>query len=134
MVFEDAIEDPGTSAWYRVVLLLHGDAVRSSAAIAVETPALAARPAHLEIRATRAGGEGVEIRYAIPRGSMDLAVYSVNGRRVRRLESGARPAGEYTSIWNHTDDRGDRVARGVYMVRLITNGQELSKKVVVARD
>src|SRR5438045_3822302 len=40
------------------------------------------------------------------RGTVDLSVYSVDGRRVRTLAHGAREAGRYQVQWNGSDNQG----------------------------
>lgn len=46
-----------------------------------------------------------------------LAVYSVDGRRVRLLDKAEYPVGPSNVAWDGTDDAGNRVASGVYVVR-----------------
>jgi hypothetical protein len=53
-------------------------------------------------------------------GRADLELYTVAGRRVRTLASGARDAGEYHLEWDGTDDSGRPLAAGVYYARLLT--------------
>jgi flagellar hook assembly protein FlgD len=53
-------------------------------------------------------------------GRADLELFSVGGRRVRTLSSGAREAGEYRLEWNGSDDSGRPLAAGVYYARLLT--------------
>jgi hypothetical protein len=63
-----------------------------------------------------------------------LAVFDVQGRMVRVLAKGRRPVGYHTSTWDVLDERGRKVAAGVYFLRLEVNGQEVtSKKVTVLR-
>ncbi len=49
---------------------------------------------------------------------VDLSVFDVLGRRVRRLAEGNQGAGQKIAVWNGRDDRGQRVASGLYLVRL----------------
>src|SRR5262249_36730778 len=51
-------------------------------------------------------------------GNAELAIYSVDGRRVRTLAHGARDAGDYRLTWRGEDDGGDAQAPGVYWARL----------------
>ncbi len=53
-------------------------------------------------------------------GSVDLAVYGVDGKLLRTLVHEAREAGEYSVAWDGREDSGTRVAPGVYYVRLVT--------------
>ena len=55
-------------------------------------------------------------------GAARLAVYDTNGRWVRGLVDGYRPAGQHAVVWNGTDDSGRPVASGVYLVRLTWMG------------
>jgi hypothetical protein len=58
---------------------------------------------------------------ALPReGDVDVAVHDVSGRRVRVLHHGPAPAGTLTLSWNGNDDRGNRAAAGIYLVRART--------------
>lgn len=63
---------------------------------------------------------GTEIRYDIPPGAgvVTLRVYNVRGRLVRTLVNEPVTAGVKTTPWNGLDDRGQRVASGVYFYRL----------------
>jgi hypothetical protein len=53
-------------------------------------------------------------------GPVELAVYSVDGRRVRTLVKETREAGVYRMSWDGTDDRGATQPAGLYFVRLVT--------------
>jgi hypothetical protein len=76
---------------------------------------------------------GAEIRFSLAApGSASLAVYDVSGRRVRTLVTGEAPAGPQRVRWDATDERGDRVAAGVYYLRLAAAGKALVRSVVIA--
>lgn len=47
-----------------------------------------------------------------------LVVYDRSGRKVRTLVNGRMMPDNYQLVWNGTDDDGNRVAQGVYLVRL----------------
>jgi hypothetical protein len=53
-------------------------------------------------------------------GPVQLAIYSVDGRRVRQLVAGAREAGVYQVAWDGRDEGGSAVPAGVYYARLMT--------------
>jgi hypothetical protein len=53
-------------------------------------------------------------------GRVDLAIYSVDGRKVRTLVAESREAGFHSVAWNGTGDDGQRVAAGVYFARMVT--------------
>jgi hypothetical protein len=48
-----------------------------------------------------------------------VAVYDASGRLVRTLHDGPAAAGPHELVWNGEDDRGNRVASGVYFARMI---------------
>jgi flagellar hook assembly protein FlgD len=51
-------------------------------------------------------------------GPVDLAIYDVAGRRVRKiLSSAVIPAGQYHDVWDGRDNDGHPVASGVYFVQ-----------------
>jgi len=66
-------------------------------------------------------------------GPAEVAVYSVNGRRVRTLLSGPQEPGEYRLSWDGRDDDGRDVAAGVYYVHLIAAAKRDTRPVVLVR-
>ena len=76
----------------------------------------------------------VALRFAMPEpGEVDVDVYDVMGRRVRRLHEGARAAGERQVTWDGRNEAGVPVASGVYLVRVRANDQELRTRVLRVR-
>lgn len=58
-----------------------------------------------------------EITYTLPKDSdVGLMIFNLSGQLVRILDAGQRSAGVHTVQWNATDDDGNRVASGVYLV------------------
>jgi hypothetical protein len=66
-------------------------------------------------------------------GSAELSVYSVDGRLVRSLASGACAAGSHRLTWNGRDDHGAEVAPGIYFARLRTAAGTFSRSVVLLK-
>jgi C1A family cysteine protease len=63
---------------------------------------------------------------------VDLAVYDVRGRLLRRLTgSGPRRAGRHRVYWNGKDASGRRVASGVYFLRLSAGHHTQARRVVL---
>jgi len=60
----------------------------------------------------------------------EIAIYSVNGRLVRRLTE-ALPDGESSITWDGRDDRGSRAASGVYFARVQANTDTGKAKLVL---
>ena len=79
-------------------------------------------------------GHGMELRYALPeRAQVRLNVYSVSGGLVRTLVRGVRRPGEHVTTWDGRNDRGRRVASGVYFVELLTAGERRTRRAVLLR-
>jgi len=57
----------------------------------------------------------------------------VEGRLVRTLVGGRQNAGTHTVIWAGDDDRGGRVASGLYFYRLSTDHGTLTKKMTLLK-
>lgn len=64
---------------------------------------------------------------------VSLRVFDAAGRVIRDLHHGALGAGEYSSVWDLSDNDGAPVARGVYFVRLAVGPQVMSRSVIVGR-
>lgn len=67
-------------------------------------------------------------------GRAHLRVYDVTGRLVRTLVDEERAVGEYRVQWDGRDNRGLRVARGVYFVRLHAGDRTATRRVVYLDD
>jgi len=72
------------------------------------------------------------IAYIVPAGGglVDITIYDVNGREVRRLVDARMPAGDGVAVWDGLDSRGERVASGVYFARLDVDGLTASGKLM----
>jgi hypothetical protein len=73
------------------------------------------------------------IELALPiAGRAQVDIFDVRGRLVRKLVDEDLPAGSYSRTWSGLDDRGQRVASGVYLVRLRhPGGQRMTKAALV---
>lgn len=78
---------------------------------------------------------GTWIRYDVPAGggAMSIKVYNVAGRLVRTLVDGTETAARHRVEWDGRDDRGSRVASGVYLCRMKGPGFEKTYKLVLAK-
>jgi hypothetical protein len=75
--------------------------------------------------------QGTQFEYALVRsGRATLAIYSVDGRRIRTLQSGAREAGVYRVAWDGQDDDGRAVVAGLYFARLTTADASITRTVM----
>ncbi len=66
-------------------------------------------------------------------GSSELAIFSVDGRRVRTLFAGTFEAGSHRVAWDGTDDARRSVKPGLYFARLVTPEGRFSRSVVVMK-
>jgi hypothetical protein len=64
---------------------------------------------------------------------VELGVYDATGSLVKSLASGVVTPGERSATWNRTDDRGRRVANGIYFYRLVVDGEAVSGKAIVLK-
>jgi YVTN family beta-propeller protein len=71
------------------------------------------------------------IRYALPKKSrINLCIYNSSGILVQTLKTGDEDIGYYRIIWKGEDNKGNKVAKGVYFYRLETDGFTSTKKMV----
>ena len=76
--------------------------------------------------------DGGTLRFRIPQSQrVELSLFDLAGRRVARIADGVMDAGDHAVRWSRTDDRGNRVAAGIYRARLKTGGQEQTLSVVL---
>jgi len=66
-------------------------------------------------------------------GRVELAMFSVDGRRVKTLLAGTHPAGVYHVAWSGTDDQGRDVPPGLYFARLVTVDGRYTRTVVLRK-
>jgi hypothetical protein len=93
---------------------------------------VASRVAWLGVPYPNPGRSLATMRFGLPQSAaVSLRVFDAAGRLVRELESGVLPAGEYASTWDLRSTRGDRVAAGVYFVRMTLGAQVIMRTVTV---
>ena len=74
------------------------------------------------------------IKFALKEaGKVSLKIYDLQGRLVRILVDEHKPAGSYVAMWNGNDERGVRIASGIYLFTLKVNGLEQTKKLMFMR-
>jgi len=62
-----------------------------------------------------------------------LAVYSVDGQKVRELVSGQMSAGRHSVSWDGLDDARTPVSSGVYLYRLEAGGRSEARRMLLLR-
>jgi len=66
-------------------------------------------------------------------GTVRLHIYAITGQRIRTLVDGERSAGSYSVAWDSTDDVGQAVASGVYLVRMIAGDYRAVRKMLLMK-
>ncbi|HYW68408.1 MAG TPA: C1 family peptidase, partial [bacterium] len=74
------------------------------------------------------------IAYTVPRvAHVELRVYDVTGRVVRTLVDDRQEPNDYTVRWNGRMADGEAAAAGIYLYRLMADGRELTRKMILVR-
>jgi flagellar hook assembly protein FlgD len=72
--------------------------------------------------------------YVLPADSnVQLTIYDVRGRQVRKLAGERQSRGEHRIRWTETGEKGRRVASGIYFARLRSGSSVESLKFVLLR-
>jgi len=104
------------------------DATRCNAAKA----SLQEAPTPLVI--SRVAGDQITIRFTnATAGPVDLRIFDLRGRLVRRLAAQDFPAGQHALRWDGRDVNGRQIANGIYLVRVVMSGEPYTSKVVWTR-
>jgi len=73
--------------------------------------------------------EALTIHYELTHnGSVELNIYDLSGRLVETLVSGEQTAGRHSVSWDSST-----AATGVYLLRLETNGEAITRRAVISR-
>lgn len=88
----------------------------------------------LTVEGLRLRVAGNAIKYQVPQsGMVSLKVYNLLGQEVRSLVNEYKSSGVYSLQWNGCDASNRRVSSGVYIIRLESEGQSATAKMVVVR-
>lgn len=89
-------------------------------------------PAVLSLAATPNPSRGdATLRYALPAdGEVAVEVFDLQGRLLRTLVSGVRPAGTHEVRWDGRGASGSAPGAGIYLARIRANGEERHIKLV----
>jgi photosystem II stability/assembly factor-like uncharacterized protein len=64
---------------------------------------------------------------------VEVAIHDVLGHKIKTLVQHTQPRGEYTVTWDGTATNGDKVANGVYLIRLRASLFERTRKILVLK-
>ena len=74
------------------------------------------------------------LRFTLSRSAnVSVAIYDLAGRKVRTLLEGPVDAGRHEIVWNGDNDRGYRVASGIYYARISTGSDYATRAVSLIR-
>jgi len=65
--------------------------------------------------------------------SIELVVYNILGQKVKTLASGSYLPGQYSVIWDGTDNDGNPQASGIYFYSLLSGDSRVTKKMVLTK-
>jgi hypothetical protein len=65
--------------------------------------------------------------------TVELNVYNLNGKLIRRLVNKQQNSGHYQVCWDGRDNLGKNLPNGVYFYQLKTNGNRITKKTIIIR-
>ncbi len=89
---------------------------------------------HLEQNFPNPFNPETTIEYSVRQaGSVHLAIYNLKGQLVRSLVKEEIPAGTHRITWDGRDSRGNQAASGVYIYRLTSDSQNLSRRMLLIR-
>jgi photosystem II stability/assembly factor-like uncharacterized protein len=78
--------------------------------------------------------QATTINYQLTKsGSVNLTIYNTAGQLVKTLVNAYRQPGSYTVKWDCSGNGNRKVANGVYMVRMESDGRAVTSKMVVVR-
>jgi flagellar hook assembly protein FlgD len=74
------------------------------------------------------------IRYTVGvPGKVTLRVFDVTGRVIKTLVEETKTTGAYAVVWDGTNDRGEKVASGVFFYQFEAPGYQSAKKLVIVQ-
>jgi hypothetical protein len=89
---------------------------------------------HLEQNVPNPFNPQTTIMYSIGKTeNVVLAVFDVNGRLIRTLVNERKTSGKHHAAWDGTNNQGDRIASGVYFLRLTAGNRAVTKKLILLR-
>ncbi len=64
---------------------------------------------------------------------VNLSIYDIQGRFVKKLINAKQTKGTYSAIWDGTDERNVPIANGIYFTKLETGGLKAIQKLILNR-
>jgi hypothetical protein len=80
------------------------------------------------------GRGGAALRLELPHAShVRLSVFDAQGRSVRRLVDGSRPAGVHALRWDGRGEAGQQLGAGLYFIRVESEGRRIERRFAMLR-
>jgi sugar lactone lactonase YvrE len=131
--YRDTTALPGRTYRYTVVVRLPGGGTQELGSVEV-TPTGPPRMLALERPRPNPSSGPTLVRFHLPGPQpVRLEIFDVSGRRVRTLLRRRMPAGVHRILWDGRNDSGQRVASGLYLMRLETPAGRRIRRLVVLR-
>lgn len=125
------ITEPGINEYYKNSITWFALSMYQEITTGISEPRVEARPSRFTLGQNFPNpfNSATTINYNLAEpGEIRLAVYNVNGRLVKVLDKGRRPAGAYQTTW-----QADDLPSGTYFLNLTVNGRAQSKKITLAK-
>lgn len=130
-IYRDESAEPGSSYRYRVQ---YANASGSRVLFETEAVAVPALPLTLNQNWPNPFNPTTTISYYLPEaGHTRLDIYDIAGHRIACLVNGNEVRGDHSALWYGTGESGRPAAAGVYIYRLTTGRETLSRKMVLVR-
>ena len=74
------------------------------------------------------------IQFSLPAATnVRLNIYNIVGQKVLTLVDDYLPSGDHSVVWDGRDERGREVSSGIYLYRLVTENQALTRKMTLIK-
>jgi hypothetical protein len=130
-LYVDGSVEPGNTYYYRLESKLSDGEVRELHRNSASIPA---RDIFVSQNFPNPFNPNTSISLYLPeRTKLQLEIFDVTGRFVKRIASGVYASGPHRVSWNGTDAKGNAVSSGVYIYRLTAGKRAISKKMILLR-
>ncbi|MEO0185962.1 MAG: FlgD immunoglobulin-like domain containing protein, partial [candidate division WOR-3 bacterium] len=76
----------------------------------------------------------VQLKYELPVDSkVEIVIYDITGRLIRRLFKGTKESGYHSSFWSGDDESGTLVPSGIYFIELKASELRVNRKIILQR-
>ena len=120
--------------WLESVEMNGGTTLYGPVAITTSISEVAPAVTALETAYPNPFNPSTTIKYSLKQASdVKIVIYNAKGQLVRTLVNGHKEAGYYNATWIGNDDRGNRVASGIYLYKMITKDYVKVQKMMMIK-